>query len=144
MDEKGRLLVGKKKRDRLGPDFVMGINEIGCLVAMSQQTFLEVWSEIKKTPWLNQGRQTYAAELLGTFEDDLNFDKQGRVVVPQSLRNSAKLTSSKDGILLIGAGDYLQIWDVEEHKKYEAAPKEYGAERMELMVDSYKRMMEGL
>ena len=32
IDDKGRLLVSKKKRERLGEDFVMALGATGCVV----------------------------------------------------------------------------------------------------------------
>lgn len=139
IDDKGRILVAKKKRERLGRDFAMGINPSGVLIAMPLEEFNRVMDEIGQSEWINQGRQIYSAELLGTFEDELNFDKPGRVVIPQALREAAKLKSK---VILIGAGSHMEIWAKEEYEIYLQDREAYGAERRELMGKNYRLMKE--
>jgi DNA-binding transcriptional regulator/RsmH inhibitor MraZ len=41
IDDKGRILVGKKKRERLGEPFAIAVGEVGCLVAYPEP----VWQQ---------------------------------------------------------------------------------------------------
>jgi MraZ protein len=92
VDDKGRALFAKKKRERLGEDFVMCLGDNGCCIYAYPA---DVWNPlaldvISHDP-TNQGRQTYSREVLGTAVDDLNFDTQGRAVIPRKLREDAKI-----------------------------------------------------
>ena len=40
IDDKGRILVGKKKREKLGEDFVIAVGTCGCLVAYPAEVFM--------------------------------------------------------------------------------------------------------
>jgi Uncharacterized protein conserved in bacteria len=64
--------------------------------------------------------------------NDVEFDKSGRLSIPQELRNYADL--SKDCVIL-GVDKYLELWDRESYQKYlsdnadtfDAAAAEFGA-----------------
>ena len=47
----------------------------------------------------------------------MEFDKQGRVLIPGTLREYAKL---KKEVTVIGTGDKIEIWDAESYAAYAA------------------------
>ena len=138
IDDKGRLLVSKKKRERLGEPFVMSLGDAGCAVAYPELVWARLLHEILANPSTNQGRQQYTRLVVATAEDDLVFDKQGRVVVPQKLRDAAKL---KDKVMVVGCLDRLEIWSKEEWSKYEKDPEGYGRERREAIERAEQKMV---
>jgi MraZ protein len=138
IDEKGRLLVGKKKRERLGEPFVMALGPTGCLVAYTIEAWNKEVAEVIANPSTNLGRQQYARMLSGSAADDLRFDKQGRVVVPQRLRELAGL---KDKVLIVGCIDRMEIWSAEAWREYENDPDGYGKERREAFVRAERQMI---
>ena len=138
IDDKGRLLIGKKKRERLGEGFVIGLNDIGTLIAYPKPIWDAMLREITAYPSINQGRQKYSRLMIGTADDELKFDSQGRVVVPQKLRDLGKL---KDKVVLVGCLDKLEIWAKEEWDKYNDDPESYGRERREAVNDAYRQMI---
>ena len=137
IDDKGRLLVSKKKRDRLGEPFVMALGDAGCAVAFPEAVWMRLYREVMKAPSTNQGRQQYSRLVLATATDDLGFDKQGRVVVPQKLREDARL---KDKVMVVGCGDRIEIWAKEEWSKYDKDPEGYGRERREAIQRAEREM----
>lgn len=137
IDDKGRILFAKKKRDRLGDDFVMCLGDNGCLYAYPAEVWEALMEDVLSYDPTNQGRQTYTRLVLGTAEDELNFDGQGRAVVPRKLREMAKL---RDRIVLIGCGDRLEIWDADELAAMEANPRGYCHERMESIRKAREEM----
>lgn len=140
IDDKGRLLVGKKKRERLGEPFVVALGEAGCLVAYPQETWQALLNEIFAVPSINVGRQQYSRLILGTADDDLRFDSQGRVVIPHKLREAAQL---KDKVLLIGCGDRLEIWDLESYSEFCRDPEGFGSKRRTAIEQAYRQMTGG-
>src|SRR5579862_8748459 len=126
IDDKGRILVAKKKRERLGEPFAIAVGEVGCLVAYPEEAWQRKVAEMLGYNSLNQGRQQYSRLFLGYADDDLKFDQQGRVVVPQKLREIAKLS---DKVLLVGCLDQLEIWDKDEYGRFQEDPDNYGAKR---------------
>lgn len=138
VDDKGRILIAKKKRDRMGEPFVMAMGDTGCLNAYPMSTWQGIIAEISKSPSINQGRQQYTRLTLGLAEDDLRFDKQGRVVVPQKLREAAGL---KDRVVIVGALDRLEIWAKEDWDEYEKDPDSFGTARREAVGKAYRQMV---
>lgn len=137
IDDKGRLLVSKKKRERLGERFVMALGPAGCLVVYTIEAWTKEVTEIMSAPSTNLGRQQFIRLLNNYAEDDLKFDKQGRVVVPQKLREAAAL---KDKVFIVGCIDRMEIWSADAWSEYEKNPDGYGKKRLEAFLHAQKQM----
>jgi MraZ protein len=146
IDDKGRILVGKKKRERLGDNFVMAVSETGCLAAYPEATFIAMCAELAKTPAMNLGRLQYARLVMGTADDELSFDAQGRVVVPEKLRKLGRLVDEEGNpvskVVLVGAFDRLEIWSKAEWVRYNEDPDNYGRRRLESITKALQMMKE--
>jgi MraZ protein len=137
IDDKGRVLFSKKKRDRLGNGFAMCLGDNGCIYAYPADEWRKICSEIQTHDPTNQGTVEYTRMVMGTADDELDFDGQGRVVVPKKLRELAKL---KEKLLLVGCLTRLEIWAQEEFDRYEEDRDGYGRERREKIQRAYKEM----
>ncbi len=138
VDDKGRILVSKKKRDRLGEEFAMSLGDNGCLIAYPMFAWERMCREIDAAKAINMGRQQYASLLMGTAEDELTFDKQGRFVIPAKLRVHASIGAK---VVLVGAYDRVEIWASEERVKYLNDMDGYGAERRAKIQAAYNLML---
>jgi MraZ protein len=142
IDDKGRLLLGKRKRDRLGDDFVVAIGPMGCLVAYPRVVWDRMWRELNSYEYINQGRERLTRLMLGDAQDDINCDQQGRFVVPQRLRHKAKLDKEAKA-LLIGCGERLEIWNLREYEEAQRYPETYGRERRAAFEEAWETMRRG-
>ena len=140
VDEKFRLLIPQDLRERLGEKFAMALSEYGCIIAMPQEAFYEKWEEIKEASSLNPARRRYSREFMRYVADGLSFDKQGRVVIPSYLRGKGNLTKN---VLLVGAGDVLEVWDPVEFDTFIEDEAGYGGARQQRMESAYKDMVKG-
>lgn len=140
IDGKGRILISKKKRDRLGNSFAVCLGDNGCLYAYPGDQWEKILEEIFSCDLTNPGRQAYTRLVLGTADDELGFDDQGRVVLPQKLRNMAQLEKE---VVLIGCGDRLEIWSKEEYEKFLRYGDSHHQERKEA-IQRARREMKGL
>ena len=140
IDDKGRLLVSKKKRERLGEDFVMALGATGCVVVYPELVWGRMVAEILGNSSTNQGRQRFTRLMVGSAEDDMRFDRQGRVVVPQKLRDAAKLT---DAVLVVGCVDRLEIWAADEWVTYQADTEGYARDRQQAFDRAHRQMLGG-
>lgn len=139
IDDKGRILVDKKNRERLGKDFVVSLMPTGCLGMYASEQWEEKVDDMLGYDSMNTGREHYTRMMLANVADELNFDGQGRFVLPHKLREKAGLGTQ---VILNGAGDRLEIWDADEFAKYEANPWTYGIERREKIEKAYRMMKE--
>lgn len=139
LDEKGRLIFSKKKRERLGDSFVVTVGPKGCLEAYPESIWNDMVAKLLDQDALNEGVSEYTGLLLGSADDDLKFDTQGRVVIPQKLRAKAGITKE---VVIVGCGNRCEIWAKAEHVEYEKDRLNYGAEKRKVWRQA-KRMMEG-
>ena len=140
IDSKGRILISKKKRERLGSDFAMCIGDNGCLYAYPGARWERILEEVDAADPTSPGRQTFTRLVLGTADDEFDFDEQGRVVVPQKLRAMASLEKE---VILIGCGDRLEIWAKEEYAKFLEYGDSYQQERKEAIREARREMKLG-
>lgn len=139
IDDKGRILVPKKKRDRLGPDFALTLSEFGCLVAYPQSVWERKVGELLEGDSLDPGLQQYTRLVVGDADDELNFDQQGRVVIPLRLREAARLT---DRVSLVGCVNRVEIWAKDEYERYKDDMRHYGGRRRQAFDEARAQMKE--
>lgn len=130
IDEKGRLIIPAKLREDLGDSFVICNGLEGCLFVYSQDEWNKFVAELETLPRMNKDARIFKRYFFGSASEG-SFDKQGRVLVPPSLRKSAHL--EKD-VVLVGVQDRVEIWDKglwEERSMVSEEDLDAIAERME-------------
>lgn len=137
VDEKGRVLFSKKKRERLGESFALVLGKVGGVTVYPEGVWNSLFEEVFAVPTMNPARETYTRLVLGTAEDEITFDGQGRLVIPKRLRDEAKLTGE---VLLIGCGDRIEIWNKVEWEKYNEFPEHYNKDRRNAIQQAYDSM----
>jgi len=137
LDKKNRILINKKFRDRLGPQFVLALTEWESVCAYSMDAWNNRLSEIEGYAANNQGRSKYLRLLYQACDDEANCDPQGRLVIPAKLKAIGKL---EDEVFLYGAGERLEFWNPKEYEKFTEDEAAYGIERRERMKAAYDEM----
>ncbi|AEJ23128.1 cell division protein MraZ [Weissella koreensis KACC 15510] len=117
LDSKNRLIIPAKFRNQLGSGFVITKGNEHSLHAYSQAGWETYQSKLNQLPSNNaKVRQFKRIILAGATE--VEFDKQGRIVLPNNLKEHALLQKS---ITIIGYGDdEFEIWDTERFEQYNA------------------------
>ena len=109
IDAKGRLIVPSKFRESLGDTFVVTKGLDGCLFVYDNEEWTAFEEKLKALPITNkEARQFVRFFLAGAAE--VEVDKQGRILVPNILREFAQI--SKD-VVLIGVASRIEIWSKE-------------------------------
>ena len=110
IDAKGRLIVPSKFRKTLGDTFVVTKGLDGCLFVYDNEEWGVFEEKLKSLPITNkEARQFVRFFLAGAAE--VEVDKQGRILVPNVLREFAEL--NKD-VVLIGVASRIEIWSKEK------------------------------
>ena len=107
IDAKGRLIVPAKFREGLGEHFVVTKGLDGCLYAYSDEAWEELVSKLKALPQSRRDSRRIIRYFMAGATD-AEYDKQGRILLPASLRKHANLTKE---VTLVGAGNRVEIWD---------------------------------
>lgn len=118
IDAKGRLIIPAKFREELGDSFYIGKGTDGNLNVYTTEYWMEFEKKLSELPstLVKKTRQLKRFYMAGT--ELVELDKQGRVLVPNKLREHAGLT--KD-VTLVGVGDKVEIWSTE--RWIESAPE---------------------
>jgi MraZ protein len=106
LDDKGRVIIPAKFREDLGEKFVVTRGLDNCLFVypLSQWKLLE--EKIRELPTSHADTRAFVRMFFsGAVEAEL--DKQGRIVIPQHLREHAKI--EKD-LYVIGVSTKVEIW----------------------------------
>ncbi len=113
LDVKGRLIMPAKLRQDMGNKFIVTKGLDGCLFAFSQDEWLNFETKLKELPLSDKNARNFVRFFLaGATECEI--DKQGRFLIPNNLRISAKL--DKEAII-IGVGTRLEIWNKQTWEK---------------------------
>jgi MraZ protein len=107
LDPKGRVIIPSKFREELGEKFILtkGLDE--CLFGYSQAEFERIAEKLRQLPFTDADVRTFVRFFFaGAAECEM--DKQGRILIPQNLRDYAGF--DKD-IYVIGVSTRIEIWD---------------------------------
>ncbi len=114
IDAKGRLIIPAKLRDELGEHCIVTKGIENCLTVYT----LEGWEKLAQSLETLAPTKSNVRAIKRYFfgsATELEFDKQGRVLIPAVLRNYANL--NKDTVV-VGASDRVEIWGRTEWETY--------------------------
>lgn len=110
IDAKGRVIVPSKFRETLGDEFVVTKGLDGCLFVYDNHEWAAFEEKLKSLPITNKDARAFVRFFLAGAAS-VEVDKQGRILLPGSLRDFAELI--KD-VVLIGVGSRIEIWSREK------------------------------
>ena len=125
---KGRLFIPSKLREGLGLSFYLAMGVDACLAIYPQETWDRFTEKFASLPM----SQSKAMRPLFANASKCELDRQGRIVVPQKLRQYAAL--DKD-VVIIGVNDRAEIWSAESwhaQEEEEMTPEKMAACMAEL------------
>ena len=130
LDDKGRLIVPARFRDRLGDRFVLTIGPPDpCLALYPTVTWVEVCRRLESPPH-KEDREKYRSFLRYIFAhtEEVSCDNQGRVVIPARLRGYAGVEKK---VVSVGMLTRIEIWAEERYNVKEVS----GGEVADFMAD---------
>jgi MraZ protein len=107
LDAKGRVILPAKYRDQLSGGAYVTKGRGGCLSVYTEQEFQEVADRAREAS-KRGGRELDAARSFFAGTAEVSPDKQGRIAIPQQLREYAGL--DKD-VVVAGVFSRIEIWD---------------------------------
>lgn len=109
VDVKGRLALPVKFRELLGSGFIIARGLDNCLFVYPREEWSVIIDKFRQMPMNQKDARDYARYFLSGATEAYP-DKQGRIVLPQHLREYAGI--SKD-VYVLGVGSRAEIWNKE-------------------------------
>lgn len=115
LDEKGRILFPSKLRNALTETSLFITKSLDkCLWLYTPERWNELQTKLmENTSSFSERNRKIRRYLLGSAQE-VEFDKAGRISIPQLLREYAGL--SKDCVI-VGVDRYIELWDAEAYRK---------------------------
>lgn len=134
IDDKGRLTIPAKFRDELESGVVITRGLDGCLWAYGRSEWDTLADKIAQLPSTNPAARNFARFMFSNASDSIP-DRQGRILLPQKLRDYAEI---QDETIIIGVKNKLEIWSPAKWEevvtKVEEATEDMAAQLQDLGI----------
>ncbi|MGH2728673.1 MAG: division/cell wall cluster transcriptional repressor MraZ [Actinomycetota bacterium] len=121
LDAKGRVILPVRFRVELDAGLTITKGLDGCLWVMSRDEWTELSRRIiQKTSIADPRRRNFARFIFSGASED-RPDKQGRILVPETLRDHAALERE---VIVAGAGERIEIWNPDRWNEKRVAAEE--------------------
>jgi MraZ protein len=135
IDEKGRLTLSTKWRSELESRVVVTRGLDKCLFILPESKFEHIAREIEAQGVAKADVRGFS-RLVAAMAEIVEPDKQGRIIIPQNLREFAGLDGN---VVVIGVLNHLEVWNPDAYKEVNAkveADAEAVAERYDQIIRS--------
>jgi len=123
LDIKSRVIVPAKFREELGSKFVATKGLDHCIFLYPLDEWMVIENKLRALPFTRADVRSFA-RFFFSGASELEIDKQGRIVLPQNLREYANIEKE---LVIIGVGARLEIWSNELWASYnQTAESSYG------------------
>ena len=114
IDPKGRVIMPSKFREGLGEKFIVTKGLDNCLFAYSSEEWDNLQAKLKMLPFTDKDVRAFI-RFFFSGATECEVDKQGRILLPQNLREYAGL--DKD-LYVIGVSTRVEIWEKTRWETY--------------------------
>ena len=133
LDDKGRLFLPAKYREELSAGLVLTKGQERCLYVFPETEFARITEALRTAPVTAKAVRDYSRVFFASASDEIP-DKQGRITIPQGLRDYAGLQRD---CVVIGANTRLEIWDT-------VAWEAYLAQQEDAFSDASEEVLPGI
>jgi MraZ protein len=113
VDTKGRVAVPARFRDRLSGELILTRGNDGCLYLFTEESWEPLAAKLNALPTGDEDARNLRRAVFSSAEP-VELDKQGRVIIPDHLRQYAGISTD---VSIIGLGEYIEIWDTQAWQK---------------------------
>lgn len=117
IDAKGRLIIPAKFREQLGGRVVITRGMDGCLFGYPLTEWQHLEKQMRQLSLTKKNARAFV-RFMYSAATECEFDKQGRVNIPATLREHADLSKK---CVIVGVSERFEIWDEERWEKYTKA-----------------------
>ena len=106
IDEKKRLIIPSKVRSEMGEKIVITRGLDGCLFGYNEKNWENIMEKLNTLPFTKRDARNFT-RFLTSGATLLEFDKQGRIVLPSYLLDYASLDKET---VIVGVINRIEIW----------------------------------
>ncbi len=128
VDEKGRAPLPPKFRRDMRDTVVLSRGVEKCITAYSLAEWTKVAESLSSKAMGPASSRRINRSIFGSAFS-VSFDKQGRVILPPTLREYAEI---KEGVIVVGVNNSVELWDSELWE----AEKQKSNEQVSQMIES--------
>ena len=136
IDRKGRLILPSKFREAAKSQFVekffvtRGLDK--CLFMFPEEEWRSQENKFKSMSFVKQQSRTFN-RLLFSGAQDVSPDKQGRILLPQYLKDFADI---KRDVMIVGVSNRIEIWAKNNWQDFYANSRQSFEEIAEKLMDA--------
>ncbi len=133
LDDKGRILFPAKLRSVLQQDCVVitqGLDH--CLMLFTLEEWASLNKKILESVSLFSDQKRLVMRRFIAPAQKIDFDKSGRLSIPQTLRDYADL---KGECTILGINKYMELWDSASYRSYLEKTESSFLQATETMTD---------
>jgi MraZ protein len=108
IDDKGRLTLPAKFRPVLGQGVVITRGIDKCLFIFTLDEFQRIADKVSELPMTQADGREFSRHFF-SGASDVEVDKQGRILIPQNLREYAELDGD---VMVTGVNKRIEVWNV--------------------------------
>lgn len=124
LGKKKRVSLPKKFRAILGENLILTRGYEQALIVVNEGLWKKVAEEVMNGSFINKDIRDTSRFLVGGAKE-IELDKQGRFVIPQSLLEHAGL---EEEVVFIGLVNWVEIWDKKKWEERVKYLQEHGEE----------------
>ncbi len=106
LDAKGRIFIPARLREELGDVFYLTLSMDECLCAYSSESWEKFMAKVNEMPYVKQRKM----RPLFAHAAKCELDGQGRILIPQRLREFAHLAKN---VTVIGSNNHAEFWNTD-------------------------------
>ena len=114
LDEKGRIIIPSKIRGEMGDRIVITRGLDGCLFGYSEKEWNVIMEKLSTLPFTKSDARAFT-RFLTSGATILEFDKQGRVLLPSYLSSYATLLKE---VVIVGVINRIEVWSKEKWEDF--------------------------
>ena len=136
IDRKGRLILPAKFRETAKAHFIerffvtRGLDK--CLFMLSEEEWRSQENKLKAMPFTKQQSRTFN-RLYFSGAADVVFDSQGRILLPQNLKEYAEI---KKDVVIVGVSSRIEIWAKDKWHEFYGNSRQSYEEIAEKLMDA--------
>ena len=104
LDNKGRIFIPARLREELGQAVYITLSMDRCLSVYSKDNWDALTEKVNALPYVRQRKM----RPLFAYAVRCDLDAQGRVLLPQNLRDWAGLAKN---VTVVGCNNHAELWD---------------------------------